>query len=300
MKLSYQTRNTTQSTAPIAMRAHGFVAALLLLFSTQLAALELPQESRVPGGIALIPLNTLDSSTAPSAWYRSQRVMVVPSADTRFANQAKWLAVIGIPLSAKADQEQLMKADGVRFPFRIQDKAYTEQRLTITNKRHVNPEKQDLERYKREKAEMTAAFTHWSEPSSPHLRFVLPAEGRFSSPFGLKRFFNDQPRNPHSGLDIAGGQGGAITAPATGTVLTVGDYFFNGKTVIVDHGQGLTTMYCHMSRIDVQPGDQLNRGDSIGAIGKTGRVTGPHLHWSVSLNNTRVDPLLFTEAQHGE
>ena len=256
-------------------------------------ALQLPEESRVPGGIALIPLSDMDTAEAPSAWYRGNRVMVIPTTDTRFQQQARWLAVIGIPLSARVADEQLMKADGKRFPFRIQDKAYTEQRLTVTNKRHVNPNQQDLARYKREKNEMVAAFKTWSAPQLDTLEFTLPSEGRFSSPFGLKRFFNDQPRNPHSGLDIAGGQGGAINAPAAGTVVAVGNYFFNGNTVIVDHGYGLTTMYCHMSKIDVKPGDKVNTGDSIGAIGKTGRVTGPHLHWSVSLNNTRVDPLLF-------
>ena len=264
-----------------------------LLLSLNIQAIELPEESRVPGGIALIPLEGLNSSQAPSAWYRGNRVMVIPSTETRFADQSPWLAVIGIPLSAKPADEQLMKADGKRFPFSIEDKAYKEQRLTITNKRHVNPNQQDLARYKREKDEMVTAFKSWSTPELSSLEFVLPSEGRFSSPFGLKRFFNDQPRNPHSGLDIAGGQGGAINAPAPGKVVAVGDYFFNGKTVIVDHGFGLTTLYCHMSRIDVAIGDQLNTGDSIGAIGKTGRVTGPHLHWTVSLNNTRVDPLLF-------
>jgi len=269
------------------------IALSTLTLSLSATAIELPEESRVPGGISLIPLTGLNTSNAPSAWYRGNRVMVIPSTNTSFQDQSPWLAVVGIPLSAKPTKEQLMKADGVRFPFRIQDKSYKEQRLTVTNKRHVNPNKQDLARYKREKDEMTAAFTHWSSPDLATLQFNLPAEGRFSSPFGLKRFFNDQPRNPHSGLDIAGGQGGAIKAPANGTVVAVGNYFFNGNTVIVDHGHGLTTMYCHMSRTDVKPGDTVQAGDSIGAIGKTGRVTGPHLHWSVSLNNTRVDPLLF-------
>ena len=275
------------------MRLVSFLLTLLCSFSV--AAIELPQESRVPGGIALVPLTGLYSEAAPSAWYRGNRVMVLPSQDTPYAQQAPWLAVIGIPLSAKPADTQLMKADGQRFPFKIQDKEYKEQRLTVTNKRHVNPNKQDLARYKREKAEMVAAFKTWSTPALASVTFTLPASGRFSSPFGLKRFFNDQPRNPHSGLDIAGGQGGAITAPAPGKVVAVGDYFFNGNTVIVDHGFGLTTMYCHMSKIDVKIGDQLQTGDSIGAIGKTGRVTGPHLHWSVSLNNTRVDPLLFVK-----
>ncbi|MBN1006234.1 peptidoglycan DD-metalloendopeptidase family protein [Amphritea pacifica] len=275
------------------MRLFSFMFTLLLSYSA--AAVELPQESRVPGGIALIPLTGLDSATAPSAWYKGNRVMVLPTTETPFAQQASWVAVIGIPLSAKATKDQLMKADGKSFPFQIRDKEYEEQRLTVTNKRHVNPNKQDLARYKREKTEMVAAFKSWSTPAIDSVSFNLPATGRFSSPFGLKRFFNDQPRNPHSGLDIAGGQGGAISAPAPGKVVAVGEYFFNGNTVIIDHGYGLTTMYCHMSRIDVKIGDQLNTGDSIGAIGKTGRVTGPHLHWSVSLNNTRVDPLLFVK-----
>ncbi|UTW02569.1 peptidoglycan DD-metalloendopeptidase family protein [Amphritea atlantica] len=275
------------------MRLISFI--FTLLFSLSVTALELPQESRVPGGIALIPLTGLNSDAAPSAWYRGNRVMVLPTRGTLYEQQAPWIAVIGIPLSAKPSEQQLMKADGKRFPFQIQNKEYKEQRLTVTNKRHVNPNKQDLARYKREKAEMVAAFNSWSTPQISSVNFNLPASGRFSSPFGLKRFFNDQPRNPHSGLDIAGGQGGAINAPAPGKVVAVGEYFFNGNTVIVDHGYGLTTMYCHMSRIDVKTGDQLNTGESIGAIGKTGRVTGPHLHWSVSLNNTRVDPLLFVK-----
>ncbi|WP_428033155.1 peptidoglycan DD-metalloendopeptidase family protein [Amphritea sp.] len=275
------------------MRLVSFIFTLLFSFSA--AAIELPQESRVPGGIALIPLTGLTSATAPSAWYRGNRIMVLPTQDTAYAQQAPWIAVIGIPLSAKPTETQLMKADGESFPFQVQGKEYEEQHLTVTNKRHVNPNEQDLARYKREKAEMVAAFKTWSTPTLSSVNFKLPASGRFSSPFGLKRFFNEQPRNPHSGLDIAGGQGGAISAPAPGKVVAVGEYFFNGNTVIVDHGYGLTTMYCHMSRIDVKTGDQLNTGDIIGAIGKTGRVTGPHLHWSVSLNNTRVDPLLFVK-----
>lgn len=275
------------------MRLVSLIFSLLISFNA--SAFELPKESRVPGGIAIIPLTGLTTDSAPSAWYRGNRVMVISSQNTEHAQQSAWLAVIGIPLSAKPSAEQLMKANGQRFPFRIKDKAYKEQRLTVTNKRHVNPNTQDLARYKREKAEMVAAFKSWTAPDIESLSFTLPATGRFSSPFGLKRFFNDQPRNPHSGLDIAGGQGGAINAPSAGKVVAVGEYFFNGNTVIVDHGYGLTTMYCHMSKIDVKIGDQLNTGDYIGAIGKTGRVTGPHLHWSVSLNNTRVDPLLFVK-----
>ncbi|MBY4678521.1 M23 family metallopeptidase [Marinobacterium arenosum] len=266
---------------------------LMTLFSA--TALALPKESRVPGGIALIPLTGLSGDQAPSAWYKAQRVMVVPSTGTPLASQAKWVAIAGIPLGAKPDRKQHLRANATSYYFEIDDKAYRAQYLTVKNKRHVNPDPEDIKRWSREKKEMTDAFQHWSAPVQPVTRFELPAEGPFSSPFGLKRFFNEQPRKPHSGLDIAAPEGAPIKAPAAGTVLTTGNYFFNGNTVIVDHGHGLTTMYCHMSRIDVKPGDKLATGDLIGAIGKTGRVTGPHLHWSVSLNNTRVDPLLFLD-----
>jgi len=112
------------------MRLVSFLLTLLCSFSV--AAIELPQESRVPGGIALVPLTGLHSEAAPSAWYRGNRVMVLPSQDTPYAQQAPWLAVIGIPLSAKPADTQLMKADGQRFPFKIQDKEYKEQRLTVS------------------------------------------------------------------------------------------------------------------------------------------------------------------------
>ncbi len=267
--------------------------AFLCLWALAGHAQPLPKESKVPGGVAIIPLEGLDSPQAPSAWYKGNRLMVLPSAGSQYAQTSRWIALAGIPLSAKADQKQHVRADATSYYFTIEDKAYKAQYLTIKNKRHVEPDPEDIKRWRREKAKMVAAFKSWSQPDTAVTRFQLPAQGPFSSPFGLKRFFNKQPRNPHSGLDIAAPQGAPITAPADGVVVDTGDYFFNGKTVIVDHGFGLTTMYCHMSEIKVKTGDKVTTGSLLGAIGKTGRVTGPHLHWSVSLNNTRVDPMLF-------
>jgi murein DD-endopeptidase MepM/ murein hydrolase activator NlpD len=150
-----------------------------------------------------------------------------------------------------------------------------------------------MERITRESEQIKQALRHWSPEENVVIEFHKPVTGPTSSPFGLRRFFNEQARKPHSGLDIAAPEGTPIQSPAPGTVLDTGDFFFNGNTVLLDHGQGLVTMYCHMSKIDVAPGQTVNTGDKLGEIGMTGRVTGPHLHWGVSLNDARIDPLLF-------
>jgi murein DD-endopeptidase MepM/ murein hydrolase activator NlpD len=170
---------------------------------------------------------------------------------------------------------------------------YNVQRLTLANLRQVRPEPEDLLRIDKERETITQAFSTFSDRAVSGLTLDLPSVGPFSSGFGLRRFFNNEPRQPHSGLDIAAPEGTPVAAPAAGTVLETGDYFFNGLTVFLDHGQGLVTMYNHLSRIDVARGERVARGQKIGEVGHTGRVTGAHLHWSVSLNNARVDPGLF-------
>ncbi len=208
-----------------------------------------------------------------------------------------WHAVVGLPLALKPGAHQLSVLEGeksartIRFDVRSHD--YEAQHLTLADRRQVDPEPADRLRIARDQESIVRAFSTFSDSALDDFSLDLPSAGRLSGSFGLRRFLNNEPRQPHSGVDIAAPPGTPIAAPAAGTVLETGDYFFNGLTVLLDHGQGLITMYNHLSRIDVAKGARVARGERIGAVGSTGRVTGPHLHWSVSLNNARVDPALF-------
>jgi murein DD-endopeptidase MepM/ murein hydrolase activator NlpD len=211
-----------------------------------------------------------------------------------------WTAVVGIALSASPGAAQIV----VRAPggertlgYDIKPKRYVEQHLTVSP-RTVDLSPEDLARHERERAhqqQVTETFTE-PLPNGSALRMGVPVPGRRSSSFGLRRVFNGQARSPHSGMDIAAVTGTPVVAPLPGRVIDTGDYFFNGNTVWLDHGGGLLSMLCHLSAIDVKPGDALQAGAHLGAVGATGRVTGPHLHWGVMLNRTMVDPALFVGA----
>ncbi len=256
------------------------------LFSPNGLADSLPKSSSVPGGIAIINLGLSSNQPAPHATFRKNRVMVKEK-------NSVWHAVVGIPLSTKAGEYFIKTSSGKNYPFNVKQKKYQTQYLTIKNKRKVNPTKKDIERIIKEKKIIKTVFKKWRDVSNVSTEFIVPVKGPFSSPFGLRRFFNKQPRRPHSGLDIAAATGTPVHAAAAGIISNTGNYFFNGNSVFIDHGQGLITMYFHLSKINIKTGQQVNQGDVIGEVGMTGRVTGPHLHWSVNLNNTRVEPTLF-------
>lgn len=262
----------------------------LLLMSTALNAASLPRESAVPGGIALVDLGS-SSGAMPQASFQGNRVMVQQ-------HEGRWWAVVGLPLATQPGKQSVKVTNtgggATRsIPFAVNHKSYTEQRLTLKNKKMVEPDPADLKRIAREQKLSREAFAQWSDQAEVPLQFSTPVTGRLSSPFGLRRFFNDQARAPHSGLDIAAPQGTPVLAPAAGTVIETGEYYFNGNSVFIDHGQGLVSMYCHLETIKVKKGDQIAQGELVATVGMTGRATGPHLHWSVSLNNARIDPSLL-------
>ena len=263
------------------------VYVLLAGLGLSLAAAALPQHAPVPGGVAVIDLGAA-GPTAPTARWGDQPLAVL-------RDNGRWVALLGIPLDTLPGTLEIDVFSGSTATARsvqVGVKNYPEQRLTIRDKRKVEPNADDLARIERER-EITEAIKRRFSAAAPDADFALPAAGPLSSRFGLRRVFNGQSRNPHAGLDVAVGTGAPVRAPAAGVVANTGDYFFNGNTVFIDHGQGLITAYMHLSRIDVRSGQPVRKGEILGAVGATGRVTGPHLHWAVILNNTPVDPELF-------
>ncbi|MEE3174687.1 MAG: M23 family metallopeptidase [Pseudomonadota bacterium] len=225
------------------------------------------------------------------------------ASDIRFQNNPVFVvgqtALVGIPIRQALGPAQITFVYGGQdqtHTFEIVDKRYTEQRITLQNKEMVSPNPKQLERIRAESKRQRAIYATVSAPMDLSTGFSMPLEGITTSLYGHRRFFNDQPRSPHSGLDIAAPTGTPIVAPAQARVALVDDLYYNGKSVFLDHGQGLITMYCHLSEQTVSTGELVQQDQVIGLVGATGRVTGPHLHWSVSLNGYRIDPLAFREA----
>ncbi|MDU9389660.1 peptidoglycan DD-metalloendopeptidase family protein [Pseudomonas sp. zfem002] len=240
----------------------------------------------VPGGVAVVDLGP--SAQPLTARFDGKPVLVVKEG-------ANWLAIVGLPLTQKPGTATLVQGNR-SLSFSVGSKQYQEQRITLKNQRQVNPNPADLKRIDAELAEQLKAYRSFSPGTPSNLLLDKPVSGPLSSRFGVRRFFNGEERNPHSGLDFAVPAGTPIKTPANGKVILTGNYFFNGNTVFVDHGQGFISMFCHLSKIDVQTGQVLTRGAVVGKVGSTGRATGPHMHWNVSLNDARVDPAIFIGA----
>lgn len=263
---------------------------LFTLFTCTFQALALPQSNPVPGGLVVLALPAADISLAS---FEGNRVAIVEENQKRYA-------LVGLSLNAKAGKNQLeittAQGQKTQHSFDIRDKAYSIQRLTVKDQRKVDPTAEDMIRINAEQIRMDRARQIWTD-SPANYRFTQPVTGSVSSIFGLRRFFNGEERRPHSGLDLAAAEGTPIQAVESGKVIESGDFFFSGNMVYIDHGQGLISLYAHLQDVNVKTGDIIARGQIIGTVGQTGRVTGPHLHLGIIINQTLVDPILFLPPQ---
>lgn len=183
----------------------------------------------------------------------------------------------------------------VTSAIRILAQTFGEERFTIQDdsKVHLSPE--SLERVKKERVQIASLWPTETPERLWEGSFMMPVEGRPGSPFGLRRWINGERRNSHSGMDIKVPEGRPVKAANNGRVALVGDFFFTGRAVFLDHGQGVYTMYFHLSKIDVEEGQKVSKGEVLGLVGMTGRATGPHLHWGVRLGGARVDPVSLVD-----
>ena len=243
------------------------------------------------GSVARISVTCPDSVTALSyAWQDINAALFMDAAGAYFGlvpiamDQQPGPASLTIMLR-DADN----KTTTLNIPFEIIAKNFPVQHLTVDESKDTM-DQQTLERHNRERAQIENMFAQsqprrlWTEA------FMQPLQGRLSTPFGVKRFINKQPRNPHSGIDIAAPTGTPVKATAAGVVSLTGEHFFAGKSVYIDHGCDTFSMYFHLDTIAVQDGQTVARGDIIGRVGASGRATGPHLHWGMRMYGTPIDP----------
>jgi murein DD-endopeptidase MepM/ murein hydrolase activator NlpD len=269
----------------------GSLIAALAFSSLAIAATDgLPRESRVPGGVALVPIPaTSTDGTQPKVTRDGSPIWTIQRG-------ASWIAVVGLPLSTAPGEHAVnVTLQGVerRVPFSVIDKRYPVQHVTLKDNAMVDPPPEVMARIDAESAHLKTVRSTWRDSASTNANFELPAKGRLSGRFGGSRVLNGKPRAPHAGLDVAVGTGTPIVAPADGIVLDIGDYYFCGKTMFIDHGNGLLSLFCHLSEHTAKVGDNVRKGQAVARSGATGRASGPHLHWSVYLNGVSVEPELF-------
>ena len=230
---------------------------------------------------------------------------VIQSAQVKFLNKKYDMAqvgdclvcLIGLDLGIETGSHSLKvyvyKQDG-SVEIKEQDVPVSPKQFPIkklwVKEEFVTPPKNVMERIQRE-AELTkAVYNIYSPEWEAEGKFIVPVQGQIFPNFGERRFFNNKPRSQHSGVDIASPMGMPVKASNSGRVVLASHLYFAGNTVIIDHGLGVFSVYCHFSEITVKMGQKVEKGDIIGKIGSTGRVTGPHLHWSIRIRGSRVDP----------
>lgn len=217
-------------------------------------------------------------------------------------NKYRGIALLALPrdFAQKTLQISVVEetAEGINTVTRtipVQHKKYREQHLNVDRK-YVELSKKSLDRHYAERATVRSMMESLAADRMWDADFLRPVSGGVSSEFGVQRFFNGKPRQPHSGVDLRGKKGTPIKACAEGVVRIATPHFFSGQSIYIDHGQGVVSMYFHMSKLLVREGETVKKGQVVGKVGSTGRVTGPHLHFGLNVSGVAVDPIpLFSE-----
>ncbi len=219
-----------------------------------------------------------------------------------FTVDGESLALVGVDLGRPPGRYpiEIEARDGTRLraALEVVPREFPEERLTVP-KSYVEPDRATLARIEREQRLLAAL---WQKTAAePYWRgsFLLPADGSPGSAFGLRRFFNGEPRSPHAGIDFRAPEGAPVRASNRGRVVLASALFFTGNTLVIDHGCGLFTLYVHLSELAVQRGAWVDRGQEIGKVGMTGRATGPHLHFAVRVGDARIDPAALLSRDPG-
>ena len=241
------------------------------------------------GGLYIQELE--DYNLASSIFLNNQRLLAIGYKDRNFL-------IYGIPYESQLGKNSLkikINNDIRYLDFNIKPKLFDTQKIRVSPK-YLDLSLADQERVSAESNHLKQARDYWYD-IFPDLRFTIPANGIITGRFGTKRFYNEKVGKPHNGLDIGAEKGTKIMAPSGGKIILTGHYYYNGKFILLDHGMGLKSIFIHLDEVLVKKGQLVSKGEIIGKIGNTGKSSGPHLHWSLMLNKTYVDPEYFLDDQ---
>lgn len=241
------------------------------------------------GDMGLITIHVREGQIPDVTWM-DRRVFLVPASD-----KTCWHGFIGADLTRKPGHYELrirVSGSGHEEALDVQvvDKDYGVRRLHLPEKM-VELDDRSLKRVRNESEKLK---TIWDAPASEPLwsgPFLKPVDGDVVGPFGRRSILNNRPRSPHAGVDLRGEKGAPVKATNNGRIVLTADHFFSGKTVILDHGGNILSMYFHLDKILARKDEIVRKGDIIGLIGSTGRATGPHLHWGIRINGARINPM---------
>lgn len=252
---------------------------------------EISYRSLQPGEILIFTTHSAGVKEA-HVWFMDRKTVM-----GKDKSSSEFRAFLGLDLGIKPGvypvkiffQDSSGRWDALEKDITVLSKDFPVKKLWV-NEKFVTPPSSVMRRIHRESEILKTIYNRFTSEWLGEGQFVLPVEGKSSDNFGEKRIYNNKPRSSHGGVDISAPAGTLVKASNSGEVLLASDLYFSGKTVIIDHGLGLFTMYLHLSRFRVKRGDKVVKGNIVGEVGATGRVTGPHLHWGVKVFGSRVDP----------